>query len=209
MPNVFFLQISIIMLDFSHTTDTDTDTDTQTDTDTEKCALVPRNYRVLGLSVFPKSGPNFNYVMRNWNNGRGSYEVAKDESRFWYIFLLMWSERTSQIDCLGRMFRGYVEYGWSHMQQCREAAKRPKTMRTFSVQGQSFPKLCQSNSARALLTTDQPSSAAKKHRNTIMRSCYTTHCYDIVADESIWHWEIWSDRIRPFCLTTFGIIRFK
>ena len=87
---------------------------------------------------------------------------------------LMLSEPTLRLDCThqGRVCRGCVEYGWSHMQQCREAAKRKKTPRTFLVQGsgevngQSFPMLCQSNSVQALSTTDQP-----VFRNNYARRC--------------------------------------
>ena len=62
---------------------------------------------------------------------------------------LILSEPTLQLDCThqGRVCRGCVEYGWSHMQQCREAAKRKKTPGTLLVQGsgevngQIFPML--------------------------------------------------------------------
>ena len=90
------------------------------------------------------------------------------------VSLLILSEPTSHLDCThqGRVCRGCVEYGWSHMQQCREAAKRKKTPRSLLVQGsgevngQSFPMLCQSNSAQALSTTDQP----------VFRSNYARRC---------------------------------
>ena len=76
---------------------------------------------------------------------------------------LMLSEPTLRFDCThqGRVCRGCVEYGWSHMQQSREAAKRKKTPRTILVQGsdevngQIFPMLCQSNSVQALPSCHQ------------------------------------------------------